>query len=385
MKLTRRALIQGLGVAGLHAGLGGRAQAAESQRAVVLVFLTGGLGAIFSSADSFLGSGAFSVTASNVTTLGGGLVIDRAFAEALGPVATSHMGTIGVRHGQSGHDGAQAAFWTHASQSAPLTLATAMPRGAPILAAQIGSRAPMGKHGAIDGVSLQRVSDIDAIVRTFQAEGPSEPRRNVAAEAIEAASACKNARHAASANSLASLDNAYGTLTKTLHEPPNPFDLKTVAPAYAVTSSAISDLTTQFAAAEIMLRVGAKVVTIVDEFVWDSHADITGNYQRGLVATRLVKPLRLFLERVLGAAELDPVVVLCSEFARSLPGSDHAGVTSANVFGKRIVPGTTGRVTAEVGLPGAPGYEGFWAFLAEAGGATSAPFGPNPHRSLLGN
>lgn len=383
MKLSRRALVQGMGIAALGMGTSGVAQAAAPERSVVLLFLSGGFNAIFSSADSFLGDGSFGVTASNVTDLGNGLVVDRGFAESLGPSVTSQMAMLGVNHGQSGHDGAQASFWMHATRSAPLLLASALPKGAPIAAAQVGSQGPAGHHIPVEGVSLQPINDLDAIIRTFQAQGPTEPNRTVAASAMDAAARCRSARINASRSSLESIDTSYGTLAATLRLPLNPYDLRTVASKYGVGGSAIRDLPSQLAAAELMLRVGTKVVTVVDQFVWDTHADFNGSYVRNLYASRLAGPLRTFLERVLTTPELDPIILLCSEFARSLPGSDHAGVTAINVFGRGIRPGTTGRLRADVTLPNAPGNEALWAFLSEALGATTKPFGANPYPNLL--
>src|SRR5688500_18705726 len=72
---------------------------------VVLIFLRGGYNALLPSADSFLGSGSFGVTASNDLDVGGGLLVDRGTYGTLGEPALSHVAAIGMNHGISSHEG----------------------------------------------------------------------------------------------------------------------------------------------------------------------------------------------------------------------------------------------------------------------------------------
>jgi hypothetical protein len=77
------------------------------------------------------------------------------------------------------------------------------------------------------------------------------------------------------------------------------------------------------------------------------------------------------------------ITVIMGDFSRSLPGSNHQPNLTATVIGKYVKLGTTGRVTADVGLPNAPGIQQFWAYLAAVAGTADQPFGANPHNLVL--
>src|SRR5881275_3461 len=111
-RLSRRALLRGAaGFAG-GAALSGlalpglpRAQTATRPSAVLLIHLLGGYNQIFSDAAPFITYNHFGVTASNVTNLGNGLMVDSLMG-TLPTEATTKMAAIGVYHKYSGHDSA---------------------------------------------------------------------------------------------------------------------------------------------------------------------------------------------------------------------------------------------------------------------------------------
>jgi hypothetical protein len=85
-------------------------------------------------------------------------------------------------------------------------------------------------------------------------------------------------------------------------------------------------------------------------------------------------------------AQSNVTVVIFGDFARSLPGSDHASVTAATVIGPNVKLGTTGKVDANVGLPGGtPGVNGLWGYVAAVAKAPAPVvqgFGGNPHTAI---
>lgn len=59
---------------------------------------------------------------------------------------------------------------------------------------------------------------------------------------------------------------------------------------------------------------------------------------------RVMPRSRTVLDRALLDPSLDVTVALVSEFNRSLPGSGHATILSAPMFGRSLARGTTGRI-----------------------------------------
>jgi hypothetical protein len=134
--------------------------------------------------------------------------------------------------------------------------------------------------------------------------------------------------------------------------------------------------------AELMIRAGAKVV-IANQGGWDSHGDRDGSEVRTKINQNgTMAALKVFTDRTLAMTDRNVVTVVMGDFSRSLPGSDHQANLTATVIGKYVKLGTTGRVSAAVGLAaGTPGIDGFWAYLAAVLGAQG--FGTNPHNLVL--
>jgi len=95
-------------------------------------------------------------------------------------------------------------------------------------------------------------------------------------------------------------------------------------------------------------------------------------------------PLKVFMSRMLNRPDFNVAIVMLGDFARSLPGSDHASALSATVIGKYVKQGTTGKMASNVTLPaGCPAVLGFWSYLSAVTKTAGQPLGPNLHPTLV--
>jgi hypothetical protein len=357
-----------------------RALAAGEPASVVTIHLVGGYNALFTSADALVGT--FGISAGNYTAIGSGVAIDNTYATSMSKFTTDHMAVIGVNHGISSHSAARSALWTQNAANAGLALASAMGGTASIKAAVVGgtliSEAPQSAFG---GVSYQSINDMQATINALGggAPDPRMPDRTIALAGVQGAQKMSANATAGSPGSLATLTDGYTAAVATLAQPVQKIDLPTLQSAYKVTGTAVSSFAAKLAAAELMVRSGANVVSLFDSG-WDTHGDTTGTVVRNKMTSYVLAPLNTFMSRVVADPTRNVVVAIFGDFARSLPGSDHAPDLSVTVVGKYVKQGTTGRVDANVHLPaGSPGVAGLWAYLAAAAHAPSAPFGANPH------
>jgi hypothetical protein len=363
------------------------AQTTDSKSAILVVYLQGGYNALFGSADSFSGAGTFGVTNANQLNLGNGLVVDNSFA-TLSAFAKANMATVGVAHGIAAHGAARTAQLTVGNQNPVLMLAAGMGGSGSIKAANVGAEMIAGLQTAVSGTSLQQITDMKS---TIDALGggpldPTMPKRELAAKAIAAAEMMSQSHLQGNPQSLSSMTNGYKAAFDTLVKPAQAFNAQELMTAYGLTGSAVTtDFKSKFAAAELMIRSGANVVTTVSNGGWDSHGDVTGARVRQKFTAEILPGLKTFTDRMVNANS-NVTVVIFGDFARSLPGSDHASVTVATVIGPNVKLGTTGKVNAQVGLPAeTPGSNGLWgllATLAKAPAATVQTFGGNPHSAI---
>lgn len=404
-KLSRRHLLQGTAALGGAMGLGGagsgsligeaNAQTADVP-AVLLVFLEGGYNALFSSADSFRGTGTFGVTGTNIMQIGSTpLFIDKAtYGTNLPTAALSKIACVGINHGISSHDPARNANFNNGSRSYPLMLAAAMGGNAAIRCAVVGSKVPYGPAPAEGGVSLQVITDMKSTINTLSGgtTDPTVPNRAIAASALTADQNMGGPQFAANPNSLAMLKSGYAAGITAMQQNQTGFNYSTLASAYGVsaTDTAIgTNFTKQMLAAELMITAGARVVIAINGG-WDTHGDTTGNTVRNKMNTSILPGLKTFVSRMLAATGRNVTVAIYGDFARSLPGSDHARGISGTIIGKRVKPGTTGKMsvpTASSGpslASGSPAVPGFYSLLATLSGVSSNPFGTNPHGLLVG-
>lgn len=395
-KLSRRNLLKGAAAAaGAAAGSGllgpfaGKAHAqALEEPALLVVFLRGGYNALFSSADSFVSAGSFGVTSTNVRALGNGLVVDDATFGTLPAAALSNMATIGVNHGLSSHDPARLADWGNGSRSYALMLANAMGGTAAIRAAVLGSAMPDGPAPAEGGVSLQQITDLAPTIAALGASTTDTtlPDRTRGMAALTASRTLSAGAFAASPRGLVRTSQAYDSAIALLQRPVQTFDYNAMAAAYGVSATSTtvgSNFTLKMLGAELMITAGARVAIAINDG-WDTHGDTTGATVRTRMTSTILPGLRTFAQRMLTAAGRNVTIAILGDFARSLPGSDHARGISATVIGKRVRVGTDGRMSASVGLPaGSPGTAAFWSYLADLSRVASNPFGADPHTALI--
>ena len=388
--LSRRRLLQAgtaLAAAPLLGARRAQAQTAAPKSALLIIYAHGGYNSLFSSADSFIPAGTYGVTASNVRDLGNGLVVDKGSLGALPDVATRSMASIGVNHGQTGHDAAQAEGWSSGNTNYAIQLASVMGGDGPIKMAAVGNDPlPTAPLNSVGGVSLQRIVDMRATLIALGAPlDPSVPRRDIALQAMLGSQRLSRRTLATSPHGLRSVTDGYQASLATLRSQ-KVFDWdgpEGLATVYGLNPArtGVDAMPAKMAAAEMMIRAGANVVLATDGDAgrWDTHGDTDGAQVRRLMG--LITPsLSIFLNRMMSDPAFNVVTLITGDFARSLPGSDHQGNLTTTVIGRHVQVGTTGRCAANVSLnPGTPRAAGLWAHLAQALRVPGQPFGPNPH------
>jgi hypothetical protein len=243
-------------------------------------------------------------------------------------------------------------------------------------------------HRAVGDTSLQQVLDLSTTIAALGGvTAATAPERALAADGISAAEAMAQPTLANNQRSGKSLIEGYPAASAQLRQATVALDYPTLAAAYGVTAGAGGSLPTairnermQIMGAELMIRAGANVV-IANSRGWDSHGDNNGNEVRQkMLGEGIIGALKTFTDRTLAMANRNVVTVIMGDFSRSLPGSNHQANLTATVIGKYVKLGSTGNVTADVGLPqGSPGIQQFWAYLGAVLGSTGSPFGTNPH------
>jgi hypothetical protein len=393
--VSRRGFLKAVGVgagAAIGTRLAGKSLIADARAAtpeptsVVVIFLNGGINAIFTGADAFTNT-AFGVTANNVTNMGG-VVIDNALAQAIPQGIRNRVASVGIRHGISDHGNAQRSLFMVGNQSAPLVLANAIGGSGAIKAAVVGGNSlPNGVRPApVNGVSLQPITDMRATIEAVAGaeNAPNRADREGSAKGIVAAQEMSKGVVAKHSASLASINEGLAAAIETLKKPVQPFNVQDFNQAYGLNGTAVNTFASRMAAAELMVRSGANFVFAQDGG-WDTHGDRNGNTVRNMVNQRIRPALQTFLTRMVqnAANERNVIVAIFGDFHRSLPGSDHQANLAALVIGKTLRNATTGKTDARVGLPpNTPGIQGLWQLLAAAAKVDTNPFGNNPHNVL---
>lgn len=147
MTTSRRGFFKQLGLAAGAFGLSripgvqmfGDAEAAagDDAPALFILNLVGGYNALFGSADSFLGSGAFGVATANVRRIGtSNLHVDKTTLGALSATTLQKMASIGVNHGLSAHPTARSALMLDGDKSRLIGLSRSLPSTAAIKCCQ---------------------------------------------------------------------------------------------------------------------------------------------------------------------------------------------------------------------------------------------------------
>jgi hypothetical protein len=344
--ISRRTIIQGGAAFAGALALGNwretLASRPKERPTLVIFWLNGGPAGLFNSANSFLRSGAFGVTESNVRDLGNGLLVDAGSFGSLPLLARSHMASINFRHGiLRPHDHARAAVLETGSRSQLLRLAAVMPE-APIRCAVVNDLGfPVGVSAsapAEDGASLERVVDVAGVARRLSSTKLEEVRA------------------------------AYGM------------------PHH---HTSIRDQRSTFAAVELLVHARASVIFAQPAYTgrtdrqFDTHQDDTGAAARAVMMP-ITPSLTTFLDRTLALPGRNVVTLLVGEFSRTIPESDHEPGGTATVIGKYVKTGTAGPQNADGSPPAnAPPPEALWAYAAAALGLVATPFGHNPNPELI--
>jgi hypothetical protein len=373
----------------------GKAEAAPGAEppAIFIFNMIGGYNALFGSADSFVGSGAFGCTATNTMKIGtSNLVVDKRTLGSLSASTLQKMASIGVNHGITSHPTARANLILDGATSRLIKMSNALGGTAAVRCATMGGLMPVGTHRAVNGNSLQQVRDLSTTIAALGgATAGSAPDRALAADGISSAEAMSKEKLDVNPSSGKSLIEGYPAASSQLRQPTVAFNYGEMATAYGLTagtggsySTNVNSTTMQIMGAELMIRAGANVV-IANQGGWDSHGDNNGNEVRNkIIGDGTMAALKAFTDRTLAMANRNVITVIMGDFSRSLPGSNHQANMTATVIGKYVKLGTTGRVTADVGLPsGSPGIDQFWAYLGAVAGASGSPFGANPHNLVL--
>src|SRR5581483_8772101 len=206
---------------GLLTSMAHAQQVTPEKNAVLVIFLNGGYNSVFCSADSYLGAGTFGVTGSNmVKMLGNGLAVDAPTFGTLPQYALDHMATVGIRHGITSHDAAQAADFGDGDRSYALELAAAMGGDAAIKAVQAGTRGTPGPRAAEMGVTLQTITDMKATIAALGGANDSTiPDRTIAANGLVASQTMSARLAKTSPVMLTDLGNGYSAGIDTLRKP----------------------------------------------------------------------------------------------------------------------------------------------------------------------
>lgn len=401
--LSRRGFLKGAAItAGAVAGTrlaGGSfipdANAATlGQGAVLVIYTLGGYNSIFPSFGSLSGT-SFGAGMTGLD-LGNGLIVDPTFSK-LDTFAQKNMATVGTKHGQSAHDSAENADWGDGTNSYMLQLADAMGGDGSIKAAYLGGNKPQGPSPAVNGTSLQQISDLQSTIDVISgANDPTIPDRGLALKGVTASQSMSQNRLTASPKGLVTLGQGYQSSVDTLAKPVKIFKFADFNTAYTLNGkTGVGGFASQMAGAELMFAAGANVCCAMTGFNWDSHGDTSANNVRNMMSTNIIPALNTFIGRNMvagggGAAEKDALgnqrnitVIIMGDFARSLPGSDHQPNMSVTAFGPGVKVGTTGATDNKVGLgPSTPGMKGLWSYLAAVSGVKTNPFGANPHTAI---
>lgn len=389
MKFNRRQLLTGIGAAAFGSYLPDgilRAEVAKERSALVVIHLSGGYNALFSSPDAFIDK-FFGVNRNTIADLGNGLHVDKMF-DRFGDFAKNHMATIGIDHGISGHFVGRVANYSFGAENPLMMIASHLGGDAAIKAAAMGPKGFHGPSKIYQGVSLQTMTDMQVALETVGSipAADGSPDRALATAGLGFAKEFSSSRFAKNPAMLKQQIEGLDAGIATLAQPTQAsLDYDGIRAAYGVETTKIAtlDFAAQIAAAELMIRAGTNVVAIADNQNWDTHGAAGGVKDREMMG-RILPSLKTFTDRMLNLQGMNVVVVLTGEFARSTPGSNHAACTAATVMGRHVKKGTTAQMNSNATLKNVGfkrGYPEFWAYISEAlqSEDLSKTFGKNTH------
>ena len=178
---TRRSLLHAAAAVGAARALPSfAAPAATPKKAIAIVLFRGGLNALHASPLSLQGH--FSTSPDSMIATGTGLMVDKSTFGALPATALTRMAVVGVDHGYTAHDPAEAAMFSAAS-SYPLTLAAAMSAEAALRCAIVGESPAFANFAPVPGASITTIKDVrsalEVLVGSSRAEEPPRASASV--------------------------------------------------------------------------------------------------------------------------------------------------------------------------------------------------------------
>jgi len=369
---------------------------------VLIIGLPGGMSPFLGNAASFVGTG----WGNRAVTTQGEVSWD---TQVFGPLMTVAAPFFGIAGGlgSGSHDGAKN-FWyenNDINKAFPVTLANAMGGMASLKIAGVGpDRIPEQRFEQITNIStfLQLLGS-STQTTTTPGTAPVQPNYRLEADLLKQSMdmgglALKNSPRSLNSAMLGST-GIFDMAMKLAANPPPPTvpgttTTNTVAvnPAaimsdYGISSPIITgSMSSKLAAAEILLRSGLNVVSVVDEggtSKWDTHDDNDGSRGRALYQA-IVPALTTFCRRMLGTVDMNVTIILISEHSRITEKSNHGPHTAVPIFSDSLMAGRSTGICNSAGFLANPQPEQtVRALVADLARISVNPFGVNTHARLL--
>lgn len=246
--------------------------------------------------------------------------------------ALDHMSTVGVYH-RSSHFSVENAILIGGQENYLVNLANAIGGNAALKAIYLGDATsrgfPLAFPPAVNGTSLQRITDISAAIQAIGGAGPDPAARTwkYLKRPLRPWGRCRAASWQIHRNRYISYKEGLDTGLETLKKPVKPFSVAELRTAYGIpaTSNVIGNsFPLKFPTAELVIRSGANVINILDSrdtdvVPWDFHQTTggrsrNGEFSRRRMTQRVIGPMRTFLDRVLNLEGYNVVVAVLQEF-----------------------------------------------------------------------
>ncbi len=376
------------------------AQSAKKSK-VLIIGLPGGMSPFLGNAASFAGTG----WGNRAVTSNGEVSWDTQVFAPLMAVAAPFFGVAGGL-GSGSHDGAKN-FWyenNDINKAFPVTLANAIGGTASLKVAGVGpDRIPEQRFEQVTNIStfLQLLGN-STQTNTAPGTVPVQPNYRLEADLLKqsmdmGALAFKGSPRSLNSAMLGST-GIYDMALKLATNPPPPPTAGGTTTTVAVNPTAImsdyginspiitGSMSSKLAAAEILLRSGLNVVSVVDEggtSKWDTHDDNDGSRGRALYQA-IIPALTTFCRRMLGTADMNVTIVLISEHSRITEKSNHGPHTAVPVFSDSIMAGRSTGICNSAGFLANPQPEQtVRALVADLAKVPVNPFGANTHTRLI--
>ena len=361
---------------------------------VLLIGLHGGITPILGNAAAFPNLGWMQ---GRTAAVNNEVSWDSQLFSSLMQTASPYFGVAGSM-GTGSHDGAKL-FWYENNQIQkcfPVMLADAIGGNSTLKVAGVGpDRIPEQRYNQVTDLA----SYLELVGDTVSQPGAGAPPPNYQRDSdimkkIQEMGSGLIKNNELALNDLAGGVNAFSESAAQIAA--NPPTAETAAPVvvnpnaimadYGITSTQIGgDFNSKMAAAEVLLRTGVNVVTVVDAggtSKWDTHDDNNGSRARGLYQN-ILGGLETFCRRMLGTEEYNVTIAFLSEHSRIVEKSNHGPHTAIPIFSDSIIGGRSTGQTDAGGFVQAPQpAQNFRALVADLAGVGANPFGNHQHQKL---